>query len=129
VKPNTQPGGDHSPGKPLRTECGNRLIGLPKREAYFIEPMECLPVTRLHDGPQWAFEIKLNGYRALGIKSRGKVNLYSRRKKSFNTQYPYLVEALNELPDDTIVDGEVVSLGLQTHHQPKSGLAYAWPEV
>jgi DNA ligase D-like protein (predicted ligase) len=88
----------------------NRLIGLPKRQAEFVEPMECLPVTTLPDGPEWSFEIKLDGYRALAVKAEGKVRLYSRRKKSFNSQYPHLVEALNDLPDDTVVDGEIVSL-------------------
>jgi bifunctional non-homologous end joining protein LigD len=38
------------------------------------------------------------------------VNLFSRRHKSFNSQYPHLVEALNELPEGTVVDGEVVAL-------------------
>jgi bifunctional non-homologous end joining protein LigD len=38
------------------------------------------------------------------------VNLHSHRKKSFNSQYPYLVDALRALPDDTVVDGEVVAL-------------------
>jgi DNA ligase D-like protein (predicted ligase) len=88
----------------------SRFGNLPEREARFITPMECLPVTRLPDGIQWTFEIKLDGYRALGVKSQGKVSLYSRRKKSFNSQYPYLVEALSGLPDDTVVDGEIVSL-------------------
>jgi ATP-dependent DNA ligase len=36
--------------------------------------------------------------------------LYSRRKKSFNSQYPYLVEALNELAERAVMDGEIVSL-------------------
>jgi len=88
----------------------NLLIGLPKREACFIEPMECLPVTKLPDGQEWSFEIKLDGYRALAVKAGSEVSLYSRRKKSFNSQYPHLVEALNDLPDDTVVDGEIVSL-------------------
>jgi Di-haem oxidoreductase, putative peroxidase len=39
-----------------------------------------------------------------------RVNLFSRRHKSFNNQYPYLVEALADLPDGTVVDGEVVAL-------------------
>jgi len=71
--------------------------------------MECLSVAKLPDGQQWTFEIKLDGYRALAVKSQGKVHLYSRRKKSFNSQYPYLVEALNDLPNDTVLNEEIVS--------------------
>jgi len=72
--------------------------------------MECLAVSKLPEGPQWVYEIKLDGYRALGIKSNGAVQLLSRRNNSFNRQYPLIVETLVELPEDTVVDGEVVAL-------------------
>src|SRR5215469_8021033 len=88
----------------------SRHLSLPKRKAEFIEPMECAPVTKLLDGPAWVFEIKLDGYRAVAVKSGRGVNLYSRWHKSFNHQYPHLVEALSELPEGTVVDGEVVAL-------------------
>jgi DNA ligase D-like protein (predicted ligase) len=87
-----------------------RLDSLPKRKAEFIEPMDCAPVPKLPDGPQWLFEIKLDGYRAVAVKTDRSVHLFSRRNKSFNRQYPYLVEALADLPDGTVVDGEVVAL-------------------
>jgi bifunctional non-homologous end joining protein LigD len=38
------------------------------------------------------------------------VNLFSRRRKSFNHQYPHIVEGLAELPEGTVVDGEIVAL-------------------
>ena len=88
----------------------NSVLRLPKRKAEFIEPMECVPVTKLLDGPGWVYEIKFDGYRAIAVKSNRVVNLFSRRHKSFNTQYPHLVEALAELPEGTVVDGEVVAL-------------------
>jgi bifunctional non-homologous end joining protein LigD len=72
--------------------------------------MECLPVTKLNDAVQWTYEIKLDGYRAIAVKSAITINLFSRRGKSFNSQYPYLVEALADLPEGTVVDGEVVAL-------------------
>jgi ATP-dependent DNA ligase len=86
------------------------LNSLPSREATFVKPMECLAVPKLHDGRQWVYEIKLDGYRAIGIKSDGHMRLLSRRNNSFNRQYPLIVEALGELPDETVVDGEVVAL-------------------
>jgi ATP-dependent DNA ligase len=88
----------------------NSVRRLPKRKVEFIEPMECAPVTKLLDGTAWVYEIKLDGYRAIAIKSDGIVDLFSRRHKSFKHQYPHLVEALAELPEGTVVDGEVVAL-------------------
>ena len=88
----------------------NRLTTLPKRNATFIQPMDCAPVTKLADGPEWIYEIKFDGYRAIAVKADGRVSLYSRRHKSSNRQYPHLVEALAELPEGTVVDGEVVAL-------------------
>jgi ATP-dependent DNA ligase len=56
-------------------------------------------------------DLKLDGYRAIAVKSGNKVSLFSRRRKSFNQQYPYIVEALSDLPNGTVIDGEIVALG------------------
>jgi bifunctional non-homologous end joining protein LigD len=86
------------------------LNSLPKTKAAFIEPMECSLVSKLPEGANWTYEIKLDGYRAIAVKSGQTINLFSRRGKLFNSQYPYLVEALADLPEGTVVDGEVVAL-------------------
>jgi ATP-dependent DNA ligase len=86
------------------------LSALPKRKAEFIEPMDCAPVSKLVDGPGWLYEIKLDGYRAVAVKTDGHVRLFSRRRKSFDHHYPLIVEALAELPEGTVVDGEIVAL-------------------
>jgi ATP-dependent DNA ligase len=86
------------------------LNSLPSREAGFFEPMECLAVTKLPDGPDWVFEIKFDGYRALAINANGKLSLYSRKRKSFSRQYQHVFEALRDLPQNTAVDGEIVAL-------------------
>ena len=52
----------------------------------------------------------MDGYRAIAVKADRRVNLFSRRRKSFDHHYPLLVEALGELPEGTVVDGEVVAL-------------------
>jgi hypothetical protein len=99
----------------MTTPSPRKLTSLPCRSAAFIEPMECLAVSKLPDGPEWVYEIKLDGYRAIAVKSAGKLNLFSRRRNSFNRQYSLVFEALADVPDNTVVDGEVVALNEAGH--------------
>jgi len=46
----------------------------------------------------------------LAVKTAGKVHLRSRNDKDFNGKYPSLVKALADMPDETVLDGEVVAL-------------------
>jgi len=94
----------------MRPPAKKCLDSLPQKEIAFIEPMECLSVVKLPEGSQWFWEIKLDGYRALAVKSDSDVTLFSRRRKSLNRQFPYIVEALADLPAGTVVDGELVAI-------------------
>jgi bifunctional non-homologous end joining protein LigD len=72
--------------------------------------MQCLPVAKLPEGSNWEYEVKFDGYRALGIKSGGRVRLMSRNENDLAGRFPILAQALAELPDETSIDGELVAL-------------------
>src|SRR5437899_97623 len=72
--------------------------------------MLLLRTERLPEGSQWTYELKLDGYRALAIKTAGELQLRSRNNNDFNAHYPAIVQALAAMPDETVVDGEVVAL-------------------
>jgi ATP-dependent DNA ligase len=82
----------------------------PTARATFIETMDCLPVSAVPEGPQWTCEIKLDGYRLQAVKSKGKVTVYSRRHNVLNEKFRYIADALEELPDETVIDGVIVAV-------------------
>ena len=81
--------------------------------ARFIEPMECLPVEKIPEGELWTYELKLDGYRLVAVKTGGKVTLYSRRGTDLSKRFEYVTAALASLPDETVIDGELVALDEQ----------------
>jgi ATP-dependent DNA ligase len=54
---------------------------------------------------------KLDGYRLEAVRSAGQTNLYSRRENILNHRFHYIAAALKDLPDDTVIDGELMALG------------------
>src|ERR1039458_5166024 len=82
----------------------------PKIKSHFVEPMLLLRTESLPEGGAWLYELKLDGFRAEAIKSDGRVHLRSRNDKDFNAKYPAIVKALAALPDETVIDGEIVAL-------------------
>jgi DNA ligase D-like protein (predicted ligase) len=96
---------------PLKaTRIGSELESQPTAKAAFIEPMLLLRTEALPEGADWLYELKLDGYRALAIKTAAKVQLRSRNDNDFSLRYPGVVKALASLPDETVIDGEVVAV-------------------
>jgi bifunctional non-homologous end joining protein LigD len=77
----------------------------------FVAPMLALAVTKLPEGPAWTYELKFDGYRAIGVKTTGRIQLLSRNGKDFTRRFASIARALEALPDDTVVDGEIVAYG------------------
>jgi bifunctional non-homologous end joining protein LigD len=73
--------------------------------------MQAKPVDRLPAGDQWRYELKLDGYRALAIKTDTGVRLISRNETNLSAQFAELVEAIGQLPMRAgVLDGEIVAL-------------------
>jgi bifunctional non-homologous end joining protein LigD len=93
---------------------GLRIKAQPARQrhlvpAVFIPPMKALSVEAVPTG-QWRLEIKLDGYRAIAVLNQGKVELWSRNRKSLD-DYPEVRAALENLPcASAVLDGEIVAL-------------------
>ena len=77
----------------------------------FVQPMQALAVACLPEGPDWSYEIKLDGYRAQVICDKHRVQLLSRNGLDLGHRFPALCTALNDaLPTGSVVDGELVAL-------------------
>ena len=79
-------------------------------KAFSFEPMLCESAEWPPEGHQWHYEVKLDGFRAIGRKSGRSSQLWSRNHKDFARRFPFVASALLELPPDTVIDGEVVAL-------------------
>jgi len=111
------------------------LDAYPKKASPWpVTPMLCTLVDEAFDKSDWLFELKWDGYRAIGSKKGQTFQLYSRAGTDFSAHYPPVAEALHNLKHDVIIDGEIVVLDsdgvahfewLQNwRRQPKGQLAY-----
>ena len=76
-----------------------------------IHPMLATPTAKAFDNPDWLFEIKWDGYRAVAFIEDGRVRLVSRSLNDLTAQF----SELGTLPqfvkvERAILDGEIVAL-------------------
>ena len=75
-------------------------------------PMLATSATELPEGPQWTYEVKWDGYRALVVKDGTDVQLISRNQKDLTRDYPTVVAAVRTIRQSSVIlDGEIVALG------------------
>jgi bifunctional non-homologous end joining protein LigD len=73
-----------------------------------IKPMLATLVREAFDHPDWLFEVKWDGYRAVAELREGEVALYSRNLLPLNEKFFPIVEALRKFAFDAVLDGEIV---------------------
>ncbi|TQD39410.1 DNA ligase D [Haloflavibacter putidus] len=92
-------------GKKTSTKKGKTIQLNPEKP---IKPMLAGTATKIFNHPDWIYELKWDGYRMLANINHGEVSLYSRNGISYKSQYPSLVDDLEQIPHTAILDGEVV---------------------
>ena len=75
----------------------------------FVAPQLAQSLSKPPSGPNWAHEIKFDGYRMQLRVERGKAVLLTRKGLDWSARFPEIVASGASLPDG-IVDGEVVAL-------------------
>ncbi len=75
-----------------------------------IRPMLAQADGQPFDDPNWIFELKWDGYRAIAEISSHGIALYSRNGTSFAKRFPSIIEALNQGFPSMVIDGEIVAV-------------------
>jgi ATP-dependent DNA ligase len=100
---------------------------MPATKAFSFQPMLCESADWPPEGQDWLYELKLDGFRAMGRKSGRSAQLWSRNHKDFSRRFPEVLSALQELPGDTVIDGEIVAL--DQHGKPSFNLLQGFGEA
>ncbi len=79
-----------------------------------VKPMEVYlpdendPHRSPFNAPNYLFEVKYDGFRAIAEIEGGEVNLYLSKPYSYNRRFPLIVDALRSIGHDVVLDGELV---------------------
>jgi bifunctional non-homologous end joining protein LigD len=75
-----------------------------------LRPMLAKSANAAFDDPEWIFEIKLDGYRALALVDPTGARLISRAGNELSSAYPAIVDDLVATNLSAVFDGEIVVL-------------------
>jgi len=76
-----------------------------------VKPMLATLVNEPFDDPDWSYEVKWDGYRALAYVNGGSTELTSRNNKSFTEKYYPLAAVMKEWTINAVLDGEILVIG------------------
>lgn len=80
-----------------------------------IKPMLAILIKGPFDDPDWIFEVKWDGYRAVAETWDGDVSLYSRNRISLKKKFFPITESLQKFRFEAVFDGEIVVVDDQGH--------------
>jgi bifunctional non-homologous end joining protein LigD len=76
-----------------------------------VHPMLATSIEKPFDDPEWLFEIKWDGYRAVAFIAKGKVRLVSRNQNDLTAQFSELHNLPSFIKAETaVIDGEIAAL-------------------
>ena len=103
------------PGSPRRPACG--IEPRNAKASHHHRPVHPAhrpaPDRKLPEGPHWLGELELDGYRAIAAKTNGNIHLWSQNENGFAARYPSIATARKHLPDNTVIDGEIIALSMR----------------
>ena len=73
-----------------------------------VKPMLATLAKEPFSHPDWLFEVKWDGYRAIAEINDGNVLLYSRNGVPFDKKFSPVVESLRKFGFEAVLDGEIV---------------------
>ena len=121
-------------GRGVLAEPSADLSDLPRGKVDFIEPMKARLVRELPRAGDWVYEIKFDGIRAIAVKDKDRVRLYSRLHNDLSGRFPEVARTVRDLRCERgVLDGEIVALDsegrssfqlLQSAHAPGQ-----WPPI
>lgn len=89
---------------------GQRRLLRPSSRVEWRQPMLATLTDKPFSHHDWVFEAKLDGVRAIVVRTGGDVSLWSRNRKDMSASYPELVDAFaQQVADNFVADGEIVA--------------------
>jgi bifunctional non-homologous end joining protein LigD len=116
--PSTKPPASRGTAKSRVNSVSSEVKDLPgavrKSMPAAVHPMLATSIEKPFDKPEWLFEIKWDGYRAVSFLRDGKVRMVSRNQNDLTGEFPELNELAKAIKaENAVLDGEIVVLDEQ----------------